>query len=224
MTLFFRVRDRLSQLLARAERAERFAGEPSTAAPRVESEDGPTEMRARDAGQAAMPGLDAPGWNDLTHAYGVAADIPDKLRALALSPGPTPDQDAEPWSGLWSSLCHQGDVFTASYAAVPIIVEIAGAAARPIDFSFFALPAAIEIARHAGRGPDLPDAWAWAYHRAIAQLAEAVSRHREEPWDQPMLLAAAAAQAVAKGHVGVAEALLNLDDDWIAKINSDAFD
>jgi hypothetical protein len=39
-----------------------------------------------------------------------------------------------------------------------------------------------------------------------------------------MLLSVAAAQAVAKGHVGVAEALLNLDEDWITKINNDEFD
>jgi hypothetical protein len=32
------------------------------------------------------------------------------------------------------------------------------------------------------------------------------------------------AQAVARGHIEVAEALLNLDDDWIAKINADPFD
>lgn len=39
-----------------------------------------------------------------------------------------------------------------------------------------------------------------------------------------MLLAVAAAQAVAKGHIDIAEALLNLDADWIAKINNDEFD
>jgi hypothetical protein len=33
-----------------------------------------------------------------------------------------------------------------------------------------------------------------------------------------MLLSAAAAQAIAKGHIDVAAALLNLDDAWIAKI------
>lgn len=34
-----------------------------------------------------------------------------------------------------------------------------------------------------------------------------------------MLLSAMAAQAIAKGHVAVAEAMLNLDSDLIAKIN-----
>jgi hypothetical protein len=33
-----------------------------------------------------------------------------------------------------------------------------------------------------------------------------------------MMLSVAAAQAAAKGHPRVAEALTNLDDDWIARI------
>jgi hypothetical protein len=39
-----------------------------------------------------------------------------------------------------------------------------------------------------------------------------------------MVLAVAAAQAVAKGQFEVAEALLNLDADWITKINNCDFD
>jgi len=168
--------------------------------------------------------LDDPGWRDLQHAYGDAADIPDMLRALASSTGPKAGYQDEPWFSLWSSLCHQGDVYTASYAAVPHIVQIAGEAKGPVDFSFFQLPAAIEVARQTGRGPDIPGVLADDYHRAIARLMENVSLHRNEAWDQSMLLSAAAAQAVAQGHVDVAEALLNLDADWIAKINNCEFD
>lgn len=171
-----------------------------------------------------MLGLDDPRWKELTHAYGVAADIPDMLRALALSTGPKPGYQEEPWFSLWSSLCHQGDVYTASYVALPHIVQIASTAAAPIDFSFFAFPASVEVARKTGRGPDIPDAYTDDYHRAIARLMEVVNLHRDEPWDQSMLLSAAAAQAVAKGHIDVAEAILNLDDDWIAKINNHEFD
>jgi hypothetical protein len=168
--------------------------------------------------------LDDPAWRTLQHAYGDAANVPDLLRALAASTGPKAGYRDEPWFSLWSSLCHQDDVYTASYAAVPHIVRIAAEAPGPVDFSFFQLPAAIEIARRTGRGPDIPAGYADDYHRAIAQLVETVSLHREEAWDQSMLLSAAAALAVAKGHVDVAEALLNLDADWIAKINECDFD
>jgi len=168
--------------------------------------------------------LDDPGWRDLQHAYGDAADIPNMLRALASSTEPKAGYQDEPWFSLWSSLCHQGDVYNASYAAVPHIVRIAGEAKGPVDFSFFQLPAAIEVARQTGHGPDIPRVHADDYHRAIARLMENVSLHRNEAWDQSMLLSAAAAQAVAKGHVDVAEALLNLDAHWIAKINNCEFD
>jgi hypothetical protein len=171
-----------------------------------------------------MLSLDDPRWKELRHAYGAAADVPDLLRALALSTGPKEGYRDEPWFSLWSSLCQQGDVYTASYVAVPHIVQIASEAKEPVDFSFFQLPTAVEVARRTGRGPEIPEAFADGYHRAITRLVENVSLHRNEPWDQSMLLSAVAAQAVAKGHVDVAEALLNLDADWIAKINNCEFD
>jgi hypothetical protein len=114
-------------------------------------------------------------------------------------------------------------VYTASYVAVPHIVQIASQTTTSIDFSFFQLPAAIEVARKTGHGPHIPEAFADDYHRAIARLMENASLRQNEPWDQSMLLSVAAAQAVVKGHIDVAQALLNLDADWIAKINNCEF-
>jgi hypothetical protein len=163
--------------------------------------------------------LDDPGWSELAHAYGPASDIPELLAALSSSPAPTADYQAEPWFSLWSSLCHQGDVYTASYAAVPHVVEIAMKAAGPIDSGFFHLPAAIELFRDEGRGPEVPAELEGPYREAIAKLMECVAVHRNENWDQDMLQCAITAQAVAKGHYELGRALLNLDSDMIAKIN-----
>src|SRR5579862_9372442 len=102
-----------------------------------------------------MVPLDSTIWSELTHAYGPASDIPDLLRRLAKEPGPSEHREQEPWWSLWSALCHQGDVYQASYAAIPHIVAIANEAQGPIDWSFFGLPSAIEIARANGRGPAL---------------------------------------------------------------------
>jgi len=168
--------------------------------------------------------LDDPHWSSLADAYGDASGIPDLLRALAADPGPKPGYEAEPWFSLWSGLCHQGDVYTASYAAVPHIVRIAFEAPGPIDFSFFQLPAAIEIARHKGRGPTIPAELAEAYHAAIASLIDCVAFHRHDDWDEATLLSALTAQAVAKGNYSVAEALSNLDEDLITRIINLDFD
>lgn len=162
--------------------------------------------------------LDDPRWSKLSHAYGNAADIPELLRQLAHATGPNTGYDSEPWFRLWSSLCHQGDVYDASYAALPHIVEIAFNATGPIDFSFFQLPAAIEIARGSGKGPPVPADLVHAYGDALSRLAQCVVQYLHEDWDEPTLLSAMSALAVAKGHQRVAEAVMNLDDDLITKL------
>lgn len=59
-------------------------------------------------------------WARFEHAYGSAADIPglfDQVGDAELA------DDA--WCELWESLCHQGSVYTASFAALPILADIA---------------------------------------------------------------------------------------------------
>jgi len=166
----------------------------------------------------AMLSLDDSRWTTLTHAYGSAADIPDLIRSLAQAPAPQDDARSEPWFSIWSSLCHQDDVFDASYAAVPHIVDIACRSDGPVDFSFFQLPASVEVARRNGRGSALPADLAEAYDHSLEKLADCIARHRHEAWDEATLLSVLAAQAVAKGHHRIAEAIMNLDDDLIERL------
>src|SRR5262245_3613228 len=56
-----------------------------------------------------MLDLDDARWRTLRHAYGMAEDIPERLRQLEEFPA---EGDArEPWHALWSALAHQGDVY-----------------------------------------------------------------------------------------------------------------
>jgi hypothetical protein len=58
-------------------------------------------------------------WADLTDAYGSARDIPGLLeRAVS-------DPRSEVWTELWSRLCHQGTVYSASFAALPALTRLA---------------------------------------------------------------------------------------------------
>ncbi|MEX3103908.1 MULTISPECIES: hypothetical protein [unclassified Streptomyces] len=59
-------------------------------------------------------------WAHLTHAYGSAADTPGLFARLDGGPG-----DKDVWADLWSSLCHQGTVYDASFAALPLLADIA---------------------------------------------------------------------------------------------------
>lgn len=58
-------------------------------------------------------------WKALAHAYGEASDIPVLIDELRRDPG-----DAR-WSDLWSCLCHQGTVYSASYAALSLLCDLA---------------------------------------------------------------------------------------------------
>jgi hypothetical protein len=58
-------------------------------------------------------------WSQLTHAYGSAENIPGLFARL----GGT--EDDEVWQELWGSLCHQGSVYDASWAAMPVLADIA---------------------------------------------------------------------------------------------------
>lgn len=59
-------------------------------------------------------------WAQLIHAYGSAADTPGLFARLDGGPG-----DKDVWADLWSSLCHQGTVYDASFAALPLLTDIA---------------------------------------------------------------------------------------------------
>jgi hypothetical protein len=55
-------------------------------------------------------------WRLLRDAYGSADGIPAILARLS------PDPEDEGWDALWSRLCHQGTVYSASFAALPFLV------------------------------------------------------------------------------------------------------
>ncbi|MEV3993874.1 hypothetical protein AB0J57_33845 [Streptomyces sp. NPDC049837] len=63
-------------------------------------------------------------WSRLGHAYGSAEDIPALLERIASDP------TSERWNDLWSALCHQGSVYSASFAALPWLVGVASTADR----------------------------------------------------------------------------------------------
>ncbi|WP_326669056.1 HEAT repeat domain-containing protein [Streptomyces sp. NBC_01257] len=70
-----------------------------------------------------MPeGIDAIDWASLEHAYGPADDVPALLRAAA-----SPDAEArgEAVDELFSSLCHQGSVYSATAPAVRFVARLA---------------------------------------------------------------------------------------------------
>jgi hypothetical protein len=153
--------------------------------------------------------LDSPRWGELTHAYGNATDVPELLRQLEEFP-PSPAYDSEPWFSLWSALAHQGDVYSASFAAVPHVVKVLASDPERADANYFHFPAWVEVCR-AKAGAKVPPDLVPAYREALDRLPALVARAFErQQWDDDLLLPALAAIAASKGAVDVAEATLEL--------------
>jgi hypothetical protein len=152
--------------------------------------------------------LDSPRWSELEHAYGAADDIPPLLRQLESFP--VSSGDSEPWYTLWSSLCHQDDVYPASFAAVPHIIRVLATDPARASFSFFQLPACIEIARARDAFPS-PTDLRQPYFDSLERLPALVGAAATREWDENMLCCALSAIAAAKGSPSVANAVQELN-------------
>jgi len=133
-------------------------------------------------------------WAQLHHAYGSATDIP-ALLVDARHASASDRSDAQPWHALWSALCHQDDVYPASYAAVPELVRIAEERRDSGGIEALLLAAAIELQRHGPGAPTVPDALYHDYLTGIARggaLAEALRGLGDRPDDGRRLAIAAA--------------------------------
>src|SRR5881397_662960 len=95
--------------------------------------------------------LDDPRWTQLEGGYRLPYDPTAALRQLD-SGGHQPAV----WDEFWKELHHQGDVGTASYAAIPTLVDI-HRRMRELDWNLYALAATIEVERHRRSNPPIPD-------------------------------------------------------------------
>jgi hypothetical protein len=128
---------------------------------------------------------------------------------------PASDGTDEPWFSLWSSLAHQGDVYSASFAAVPHVVGALSTNPLKADSVFFQLPAWIEICRQRN-SLVVPDYLATDYFAALNSLPSLVAAAASREWDATFLSCALSALAAAKGFGTIAEAAMELLDAEVA--------
>ena len=160
-----------------------------------------------------MLSLESSRWEELRHAYGPALDTPSLLSQLRSLPEAV--GESEPWFTLWSSLAHQGDVYPASFAAVPHVVSALASQPENASFTYFHFPAWVEICRQR-HGMTVPAELEEAYYSALSQLPGLAAAAASRPWDENMVASVLAAIAAAKGNVKVAEAALELSPDVAA--------
>ena len=160
-----------------------------------------------------MLSLDSSRWGELRHAYGTASDTPALLRQLQSLPDAV--GESEPWFTLWSSLAHQGDVYSASFAAVPHVVSALASQPEKAGFTYFQFPAWVEICRKR-QGISVPGDLEQAYFAALNQLPALAAAAASRPWDGDMVACVLAAIAAVKGDAAVAEAALELSPNGAA--------
>ena len=159
----------------------------------------------------SMLALDDSRWSGLSHAYGPANDIPDLLTRAGqdFRPGHEPHSA---WFDLWSALCHQGDAYTASYAALPHLVAFAPGHLQSKRYDPLFLSACIELARLEGRGPAIPTDLEPAYHQAVAAARTLAEENVSSAWDRDSDMAIRASAAALGGDVRGARSILDEDE------------
>jgi hypothetical protein len=141
--------------------------------------------------------LDDRAWSRLRTAYGPATEIPALLHALF-----SPTVSDEIWEQVWSNLCHQSDVYTATYAALPHIV--AAARGRPAleQASYLHFVAYAVACASRPNAPGLPGEFANDVAGALSEAAElALQGLRARPIDRDAVKIFCAAVAAARGDV-----------------------
>ena len=159
-----------------------------------------------------MLDLRSPRWKELSQAYGSAENIPGLLAQLRTA-APKKDYRSEPWFSLWSSLCHQGDIYTASYAAVPHFVALGPE--RPISerTDFLLIVAKIEAMRHAKRAPRMPADLKRSYEDAVRAGVPLAMSCMERDWPEDDYRVVLGALAIFRGHIALGNMLLDFDGD-----------
>jgi hypothetical protein len=155
----------------------------------------------------AVLSLESSRWAELQHAYGSAGDVPALLSQLRTLPAA--EGETEPWFSLWSALAHQGDVYSASFAAVPHVVAALASSPSKADSAYFQFPAWVEICRFK-KQVAVPEDLQSSYFSALSQLPALVAAASSRLHDVGFLACALSAIAAASGQHVVAEAILEV--------------
>jgi hypothetical protein len=157
-----------------------------------------------------MLSLSDPRWAELRHAYGAAADIPGLLARAATEHRPGHHRNSA-WFELWSALCHQGDAYTASFAAVPHLIALASDALGRHSYEPLLLAGSIEQARLERRAPAVPEDLAEPYSAAIQTARGVAEEALPGAWNEDARTALAGSLAAFRGDLAGAQAIFEAD-------------
>lgn len=155
--------------------------------------------------------LASPRWRELAQAHGPADDIPRLLDALATMEGAA--ERTELWFGVWATLCPDGRLYDAAYAAVPHLLAMTATLSSPERIAAMHVAAEVETLRHLAGAPPIPDDLVLGYAMAIESLPARVAELATLPWDAATAQVLAAALLAGKRQPALARAVLALGSE-----------
>ena len=143
-------------------------------------------------------------WSSLRDAYGNASNVPDLLNRLS----PNPEDSV--WDDLWSRICHQGTVYSASFAALPHLLQWAQTVPAVQRAMVLALAGAIIASQHIVSGAECRTAAIEETAAGFEQLGlETLAQSELTPSD---FIYAAQAVLAVRGEPAWSEELEHLND------------
>lgn len=173
-----------------------------------------TEDVAHGRGESMLP-LDDRRWSKVSDAYGKADDVIQWLRELRQAV-PNLDGDLGGYD-YYGSLCHQYTVYTATYAAIPHLIDLArltppDSPGRMTILSFVGFSVACAKLPRTDKIPKfLQRDYAAALQAAIPLIAESLPHATDDSDHAPNLRALFAAMAAIKGFAGLAFILADME-------------
>ncbi|MCP4319637.1 MAG: hypothetical protein GY789_27560 [Hyphomicrobiales bacterium] len=143
-------------------------------------------------------------WSKLRGGYGVPFDPRPAANILRQHP-----LDQEAWREFWDGLHHQGDLGEASYAAVPLLVDVF--ADRPRNWNLYGLVFIIEVERNRLSNPDIPVELTSIYFDALKRLKTFALEDLSETSDPLLVRTATALVALVSGELKLGALLTHID-------------
>ncbi len=164
-----------------------------------------------------MLDLKSPRWGELRQAYGSAENVPGMLEQLRVAPVPD-NYKSEPWFSIWSTLCHQGDVYTATYAAVPHVVAMAKLKNEDQRLEHLNFIGYAEACRHHKHSLAIPPDLEADYLSALEEADALFLTNLKLRWGEEQTKVLLGGLAAIRGYPKLGEEIIDLDSSLFESI------